>query len=420
MSADASGPGIKRAIVLAGGGARGAYEAGVLRFLLEELPRRMGHPVKFDIVCGTSVGAIHACFLGATAEQGTGRGMRLLQLWEHLKVDEVFHFSSSNLISLPRKILGLRRVAQRLREGQRPDRLYGILDTEPLERLVLDSIPWRGIRRNLKAGLIEAVCVATTQVATGRAVVFVEQAHRNLPQWGGQDNIRMQPIRLSPMHALASAAIPMLFPAVRLGARYYADGGLRLNTPLAPAVRLGANRVLVIGVGRGAYDEVDEGLAQQRVEGYGNPMFLLGKVLNALMLSPVEADLARLHFINNIIENGSDTFGSDFLEKMNRASEAKGGRPLQRIDDLVIRPSVDLGMLAGQVLADPGRELELSPFLRLFIRAFGTGAEVRESDLLSYLLFDAAYAKPLAEIGYADAEAQENELATFFSDAPMS
>jgi len=245
MSADASGPGIKRAIVLAGGGARGAYEAGVLRFLLEELPRRMGHPPKFDIVCGTSVGAIHACFLGATAEQGTGRGMRLLQLWEHLKVDEVFRFSSSSIISLPRKILGLRRVAQRLREGQRPDRLYGILDTEPLERLVLDSIPWRGIRRNLKAGLIEAVCVATTQVATGRAVVFVEQAHRNLPQWGGQDNIRMQPIRLSPMHALASAAIPMLFPAVRLGARYYADGGLRLNTPLAPALSNGSRATAI-------------------------------------------------------------------------------------------------------------------------------------------------------------------------------
>lgn len=420
MSAEASGRGIKRAIVLAGGGARGAYEAGVLRFILEELPRRTGKPVEFDIVCGTSVGAIHACFLGATAEQTTGRGARLLQLWENLKVDEVFQFSSANLISLPRKILGLRKVAQALREGQRPDRLYGILDTEPLERLVLDSIPWRGIRRNLKAGLIEAVCVATTQVATGRAVVFVEQAHRSLPAWQGHESIRMQPIRLSPMHALASAAIPMLFPAVRLGARYYADGGLRLNTPLAPAVRLGANRILVIGVGRGVQEEIDEGLAQQRVEGYGNPMFLLGKVLNALMLSPVETDLARLHFVNNIIENGSEIFGSDFLERLNAASEAKGGRPLQRIDDLVVRPSADLGMLAGQVLADPGRELELSSFLRLFIRAFGTGAEVRESDLLSYLLFDSAYAKPLTEIGYADAEAQEDELAAFFSDEPLS
>jgi len=419
VSADASGRGIKRAIVLAGGGARGAYEAGVLRFILEELPTRTGKPVDFDIVCGTSVGAIHACFLGATAEQGTERGAHLLRIWENLKVDEVFQFSSSNIMSLPRKILGLRRVAQRLREGQRPDRLYGLLDTEPLERLVLDSIPWRGIRRNLKAGLIEAVCVATTQVATGRAVVFVEQAHRNLPAWAGQESIRMQPIRLSPMHALASAAIPMLFPAVRLGARYYADGGLRLNTPLAPAVRLGANRILVISLGRGTYDEVDEGLAQQRVEGFGNPMFLLGKVLNALMLSPVEADLARLHFVNDIIENGSTVFGEDFLGRMNEASDARGGRPLQRIDDLVIRPSQDLGVLAGQVLADPGRDLELSPFLRLFIRAFGTGAEVRESDLLSYLLFDSAYAGPLADIGYADAEAQADQLATFFSDEPL-
>jgi NTE family protein len=412
-------PGIKRAVVLSGGGARGAYEAGVLKFILDTLPRRIGKPIDIDIVCGTSVGAVHACFLAATAERSLDRGRDLQQIWERLKVDEVFQFNSASVFSLPRKILGMRKVAQRMREGLRPDRLYGILDTKPLERLVLGAIPWQGIRQNLRKRNIEAVCVATTQIATGRAVVFVEQLERELPPWADQDNIRMQPITLSPMHAMASAAIPMLFPAVRLGARYYADGGLRLNTPLAPAVRLGANRVLVIGVGRRVSSGVSEELAQQRTEGFGNPMFLMGKVLNALMLSPVDADLARLHFVNQIIDSGTETYGDDFLSRINSATGNTHGRPIQKIHDVVVRPTVDLGLMAGELLSSSRDEFALSSFLKLFMRAFGTGAEVRGSDLLSYLLFDSAYASPLIELGYKDAEAQEDELAAFFLDDPI-
>ena len=317
-------------------------------------------------------------------------------------------------------MLGVRRVARQLQEGQRPDRLYGLLDTRPLERLVLDSIPWRGIRRNLRADRLDAVCIATTQIATGHAVVFVEGKNRELPTWANQDSIRMQPIRLSPIHALASAAIPMLFPAVRIGSRYYADGGLRLNTPLAPAVRLGANRVLVIGVGRRSTTSVTEELAQQRTEGFGNPMFLGGKVLNALMLSPVDADLARLRLINRFIDNASDTYGEDFLERVNdTASRTEDGRPMQKIHDLVVRPSQDLGLMAGELLTSSRDQFSLSPFLRIAMRMLGTGAEARESDLLSYLLFDSAYSRPLIELGYRDAIAQEDELAAFFSDDPM-
>ena len=420
MSADASGRGIKRAIVLAGGGARGAYEAGVLRFVLEELPKRTGQPVDFDIVCGTSVGAIHAAFLAATADVSTGRGEALKEIWEKLRVDEIFRFTTRDILRIPSRMLGVRRVARQLQEGQRPDRLYGLLDTRPLERLVLDSIPWRGIRRNLRADRLDAVCIATTQIATGHAVVFVEGKNRELPTWANQDSIRMQPIRLSPIHALASAAIPMLFPAVRIGSRYYADGGLRLNTPLAPAVRLGANRVLVIGVGRRSTTSVTEELAQQRTEGFGNPMFLGGKVLNALMLSPVDADLARLRLINRFIDNASDTYGEDFLERVNdTASRTDDGRPMQKIHDLVVRPSQDLGLMAGELLTSSRDQFSLSPFLRIVMRMLGTGAEARESDLLSYLLFDSAYSRPLIELGYRDAIAQEDELAAFFSDDPM-
>ena len=413
-------PKIKRAIVLAGGGARGAYEAGVLTFLLEDLPKRLGRPIDFDIVCGTSVGAIHAAFLAATADVSTGRGEALKEIWEKLRVDEIFRFTTRDILRIPSRMLGVRRVARQLQEGQRPDRLYGLLDTRPLERLVLDSIPWRGIRRNLRADRLDAVCIATTQIATGHAVVFVEGKNRELPTWANQDSIRMQPIRLSPIHALASAAIPMLFPAVRIGSRYYADGGLRLNTPLAPAVRLGANRVLVIGVGRRSTTSVTEELAQQRTEGFGNPMFLGGKVLNALMLSPVDADLARLRLINRFIDNASDTYGEDFLERVNdTASRTEDGRPMQKIHDLVVRPSQDLGLMAGELLTSSRDQFSLSPFLRIVMRMLGTGAEARESDLLSYLLFDSAYSRPLIELGYRDAIAQEDELAAFFSDDPM-
>jgi len=420
LAAQSGQPKIKRAIVLAGGGARGAYEAGVLSYLLEDLPKRLGHPIDFDIVCGTSVGAIHAAFLAATCDVENHRGEMLRQIWENLRVNEIFRFSTSDILRLPSRVMGVRRVARQMREGQRPDRLYGLLDTRPLERLVLNSIPWRGIRRNLRADRLDAVCIATTQIATGHAVVFVERKERALPEWASQDSVRMQPIRLSPMHALASASIPMLFPAVRLGSRYYADGGLRLNTPLAPAVRLGANRVLVIGVGRRVTGGVTEELAQQRTEGFGNPMFLAGKVLNALMLSPVDADLARLRLINRFIDNASETYGDDFLERVNEtASRTDDARPMQKIHDTVVRPSEDLGIMTGQLLANSREDFSLSPFLRIVMKMLGTGAEARESDLLSYLLFDSAYTRPLIELGYKDAVAQEDELAAFFSDDPI-
>ncbi len=407
----------KRAIVLSGGGARGAYEAGVLRFILDELPGRTGITPDFEIVSGTSVGAIHACFLAATADETEKRGERLVAIWDRMRVQEIFHFTLRDWLRLPKRFFGVKEVAKRLRDGQRPDRLYGLLDTEPLERLVLQAIPWQGIRRNVRSGRIDTVCVAATQVATGRAVVFCDSHRPELPPWASMtsSHIRMQRIRLSPLHALASAAIPLLFPSVRVGARYYADGGLRLNTPLAPAVRLGADRILVIGLTQESGPTPSEALAQERTAEFGNPMYLFGKVLNALMLSPIDADVAQLHFVNNIIETGIKVFGDDFLSRLNSGLDPEGERPLRRIEDLVIRPSEDLGRMAAEVVRnDP--KLELGAFLGILRRSTGAGSTAKEADLLSYLLFDAAYARPLADLGYRDAESHQEELANFFRD----
>ena len=421
MSPTAEGERPKRAIVLAGGGARGAYEAGVLRFILDELPRRRNIDPCFDIICGTSVGAIHAAFVAATASEQGERGPRLVKIWEGLHVEEVFKFSARDLISMPRQILGLRKVAQQLRDGRRPDRLFGLLDTAPLERLVMESIPWDGIRKNIASGRVDALCVAATQLATGRAIVFCERKDRELPPgWLADDSIRVQPARILPVHALASAAIPLLFPSVRVGARYYADGGLRMNTPLAPAVRLGADRILVIGLSHVRQTETPEDLAQQRTAGFGNPLFLFGKVLNALMLSPIDADLARVRLINQIIDHGRVAFGHDFLDRLNETANNAGGRSLKHIHDMVIRPSEDVGLMAGRLLSEDRDQFKLNAFLRLFIRASDDHAVDKEADLLSYLLFDTAFTKPLADLGYADAAAREDELTEFFSDSSPS
>ena len=405
----------RRAVILSGGGARGAYEAGVLRFILDELPERHGIEPRFDIVCGTSVGAIHAAFIAATADLTSGRGPRLVKIWEDLQVGEIFRFSGRDLISMPRMLFGVRKVARQLREGRRPDRLFGLLDTGPLEQLVLQSIPWDGIRKNLDAGLVSSVCIAATQLATGRAVVFTEEKERtHFPKAPG-DHIRMQPARLAPVHALASAAIPLLFPSVRVGSRYYADGGLRLNTPLAPALRLGADRVLVLGLSHGVTPSVSEALAQQRTAGFGNPMFLFGKVLNALMLSPVDADVARLRFVNDILTHGEMACGPDFLERINEVGAQQGARPLRRVDHMVIRPSQDVGLMAGELLAESSDKVRLNAFLKMFLRS-SENEGTREADLLSYLLFDSAFTTPLVDLGYADALAREEELLRFFDD----
>jgi len=406
----------RRAIVFSGGGARGAYEAGVVRYLVEELPRRLGHPVQLDIACGTSVGAIHACFLGATAHQGPNRGIRLVDFWRSLAIEEVFPFSTRDLIRLPRRLLGLRRLAETLRDGEPPERIYGLLDTRPLERMVVRAVPWRSIRKNVTEGRMQAICVAATEIATGRVAVFMETRDRQLPGWTRDPSVVARVTHLHPTHALASAAIPVLFPAVRIANTYYADGGLRLNTPLSPALRLGADRVLVVALRPSEQLHLESILAEHRVGDYASPAYLFGKVLNALLLDHLDIDLARMHVINEMIRDGQSAFGEDFLQQINRVAMEERGQRFRVIEDLVIRPSADLGALAAQVLRDLPGAVDRSPLFRLAMRNLAPGGRSAEADLMSYLLFDGEFVTPLTELGFRDAMAQEEALVRFFTD----
>jgi NTE family protein len=417
MSTPATDGRLRRAVVLSGGGARGAYEAGVIRYLIEELPRVLGHPVRFDILCGTSVGAIHACYLAATAHEHADRGGHLVELWRSMQLDKVLPLSARDILSIPRRLLGLRRVAEAIRDGEAPERLYGVFNSQALERFVVRAVPWKHIRSNVRAGRVDAVCIAATQIATGRVAIFIENRDRRVASWTRDPTIMACPTRLTPLHALASAAIPMLFPAVRIGESYYADGGLRLNTPLSPALRLGADRVLVIALRQEPHEAHQAAMMDQRIEDYANPMFLFGKVLNALLLDPIDGDLARMRLMNEILEDGEKAFGAEFLDRINAVANRERSNPFKKIEDLVIRPSQDLGRLAGEVLESMSPEQMTSPLLRFAARGLSDGPDrTPESDLLSYLLFDGNFLAPLTVLGYGDASAKEAELAAFFSD----
>jgi len=412
---DTRGP--RRALVFSGGGARGAYEAGVVRYLVEELPKRIGRPPTFDILCGTSVGAIHACYMAATAQQGPSRGIQLVDFWRTMKIEQVLPFSRRDLFDLARRMVGVRRMGELLRGASVPDRIYGMLNTRALERMVVRAVPWRRIRSNVNDGHVEAVGVAATELATGRVIVFLESRDRAIPGWLSDPSLVPEFTHLRPTHALASAAIPLLFPAVRIANSFYADGGLRLNTPLAPAIRLGADRILVVALRRDAQHAHAAVLAQHRVEDYGNPFFLFGKLLNAILLDHMDGDIARMRVMNEMIRDGERAFGPTYLDRLNEVSESHRGQRFRVIEDLVIRPSADLGALAVEVLQSIPHAGLRSPLFRLAMRGLGGGtSRTAESDLFSYLLFDGDFLAPLAELGFRDAAAQEEELVRFFED----
>jgi NTE family protein len=404
------------ALVMSGGGARGAYEAGVLSYLFDDLAARLGRPAHFDIVTGTSVGAVHACFVAAS-QQAAEDGALLPELWRSLSLDRVFEVGATDLLRVPWQLLGLGSVGNLLpaRGESIPERIPGLFDTEWLESLVLEHVDWKRLRRNIDGGALEALAIAATEIETGRSVVFVDAKGGTVPPWARDPFVIARAARIGAAHALASAAIPLVFPAVRIGQTFYCDGGLRLNTPLSPALRLGADRVLVIGLRHPRPQEEEDRIARRRETSYARPTYLIGKALNALLLDRIEYDVDRLRLFNAILESGVHTYGSEFLQRINEPIIAQRNTPYRIVRELMLRPSKDLGILAGECLRHQGRSRGLREWLsRSVVRYAGRGA-LGEADLVSYLLFDRCYADHLIELGRHDAAQAADQLVEFFS-----
>lgn len=397
-------------LVLSGGGARGAYEAGFIRYLREELPPSVREKVRFDILSGTSVGAITACFLAATMDTPAEQGRVLEQIWTELSLEQVYKVHGEDLWTLSRKMW---RAATN--EPLRPEgwRLYDILHPEPLEEMVRTRASWPRISANLARGLFSALSVSTTRVSSGSTVVFVQQRDGGVPPWSKDPNTEAREAIIGPEHALASAAIPLLFRSVRIAEDYYCDGSLRQNTPLSPALRLGAEKVLIVSLKHRPKTPVPK----KPLTTYPTTPLLMGKVLNALLLDHTDYDLDRLRRFNALLEAGTAAFGDSFIPKMNEVVAAARGQSYRVVEDLVVRPSRDISTIAAAHAKKNRLDNVTNPTLPTkLLHRIAQSQLVSEADLASYLLFDGAYAKDLIALAMEDAHARREDLIRFFAE----
>lgn len=368
------------AIVLSGGGARAAYQVGLLRALARAAPQ-----TRFAIVTGVSAGAINATFLAA--HQGSLReaAQELSGLWENLSVEQVFRVDQRTLFS------NMIRWAGRLVSGggENAPEVRGLVDTAPLRKLLEAYLETRdgeivGIAQNLARGRLHAAAVTTLNYATGQTVTWVEG--REIEAWERANRLAVA-TRLRISHVMASAALPLFFPAVRIGRHWFGDGGMRLLAPLSPALHLGARRVLAIST-RYPRGRIEADIPS--IAGYPPPAQILGQLMNAIFLDVLDQDEDRLERLNQLIAK---------IPPEERES-------LEPVETLVLRPSRDLGKLAAAY------EPSLPSTFRFLTRSLGT-RETRSPDFLSLLMFQPEYLCQLIEIGEADALARMDEILAF-------
>jgi NTE family protein len=387
------------ALVLAGGGARGAYEAGVLRFILGDLPGRIGHPVSADLICGSSVGAINGSAIAAW--NGSPEGPEeLTDFWTSLACEDVYRFEALDLLRSPMRVL----------RGPASNEMAWV-DARPLHTLMRETFPWQQLHDVIDSGRLQALVLTATEVSTGHCIQFID-GQVDPDSIESHPGIRRVFSRMGPEHILASCAIPFLFPPVDIDGQPMVDGSLRQNTPLSPALRLGAEHILVVGTRQQKMEAVSTEDAQDLQDLPSTPA-LLGKALNALLLDPVHQDLARVDLINRILAFGTEEFGGDFVERLNTRLAETLTRRLRPVDTLCIHPSEDLGRMAAAAY-DP-KTIKATRGTKFMLSA--VAGDSQESDLLSYLLFDASYTKAVEDLGYNDAVARETEIIRFLERA---
>ncbi|MSP24467.1 MAG: patatin-like phospholipase family protein [Myxococcales bacterium] len=396
-------PGI--GLVLAGGAARGAYEVGVLEHLVEHVSHELGYDVPLDILSGTSVGAINVCVLAAFADEPRSRVARLAAVWTGLEMATILRPAARGMFDVARGLLG--RGLTGLEAG-------ALFDPTPLAETLERAIPFERIDTHIRAGRVRAVTVSATQVATGRPVVFVQRRRAYPDPWPTTHQTLPKSVRLRPVHALASSAVPLLFPAVPIDGRYYCDGGLRQNVPLSPARRLGARALIVVNP---KYAPPAEALTADDHHGHEtapSPLSIIGKTLSALLLDRIDNELDRFEKVNEILEAGTRRFGDEFVNGLNTELGFHPTEGLQRIGIVHLRSSANIPQLAAEYVREP--RFRVPGLLGRLMKRVADDETMRDADLLSYLLFDGEFAGRLIELGRVDARAHHVALCKLIDD----
>ncbi len=376
----------KVGVILTGGGARAAYQVGVLWAISRLLPRNAPNP--FTIICGTSAGAINAAALAISATGFRAGVGRLMAVWRNFHVEQVYRSDPAGVF-----FSGARWFAALLAGGLGKHNPVSLLDNSPLKELLRQKLEFKGLQESIDHGALSALSITASGYTSGQSVTFY-QGVPTLSPWKRARRLGL-PTQIGLDHLLASSAIPFVFPAVKINREYFGDGSMRQFAPISPALHLGAERVLVVGVA------LVEEARREKSEGYPSLAEIAGHTLNSIFLDGMEVDLERLQRINKTISMVPPEVleNSEFF--------------LHHVDVLVISPSETIESIAAKHVHSLPRTI------RFLLR--GMGATRRSgSNFASYLLFEKPFCRELMDLGYHDAMNQKQEILKFLGYVPSS